>query len=80
MRGVARSGGTSAGRQMAVILGRAAGVPPVRRGALRWTDSVSADFQFKAKETLPNFRPPWRNKGVEAEKYAEVHFSELMRI
>ena len=46
---------------------RVAGVPPVRRGALRWTDSVSADFQFKAKETLHNFRPPWRNKGVEAE-------------
>jgi hypothetical protein len=26
---------------------RVAGVPPVRRGALRWTDSVSADFQFQ---------------------------------
>ena len=45
MRCVARSGGTSAGRQMAVILGRAAGVPPVRRGALRWTDSVCCRAQ-----------------------------------
>ena len=45
MRCVARSGGTSAGRQMAVILGRVAGVPPVRRGALRWTDSVCCRAQ-----------------------------------
>ncbi len=88
MRRVARSGGASAGRQMAVILGRVAGVPPVRRGALHWTDSVSrwrgrllsgtgplvVIFSF-SKETLPNFGP-WRNKGVEAERYTKVHFSE----
>ncbi len=63
---------------MAVILGRVAGIPPVSRGALRWTDSVCCraqgrllSFSVSLGETLlPNFdyfAPPWRNKGVEAE-------------
>ena len=53
---------------------RVTGVPPVRRGALRWTDSVSSGagplvvghraacchFQFKLK-TLTKIAPPWRN-------------------
>ena len=65
MRCVARSGGTSAGRQMAVILGRVTGVPPVRRGALRWTDSVCCraqgrllSFSVSLCGTLPNCGPP----------------------
>jgi hypothetical protein len=76
MRCVARSGGTSAGRQMAVILGRVAGVPPVRRGALRWlNDSVSAIFSLNS-EHLSNSHN-YENKGVEAVKYTKVvHFSE----
>ncbi len=41
---------------------RVAGVPPVRRGALRWKDSVSADFiladfQFQYSKLCPNLAP-----------------------
>ena len=39
--------------------------------------SVSVDFQFKAKGTLPNLTLP-ENKRGEAESYTKVHFSELM--
>ena len=65
MRCVARSGGTSAGRQMAVILGRASGVPPARRGALRWTDSLCCralgrllSFSVSISKHDKNFAPP----------------------
>ena len=63
MRCVARSGGTSAGRQMAVILGRVAGVPPVRRGALRLDEiQFQPIFSFNLG-TLPNFAPPGEIRG-----------------
>ena len=81
MRCVAQSGGTSAGRHMAVILGRAAGVPPARRGALRWTDSVCGRAQGRffsfIRCNFTKLRPPWKIKGGEAVKYTKVvHFSE----
>ena len=52
---------------------RVAGVPPVRRGALR---SFNADFQFQYSK-LYQIVAPLENKGVEAVKYTKVvHFSE----
>ena len=56
MRCVARSGGTSAGRQMAVILGRVTGVPPVRRGALRFNEPI---FSF-SERNFTKLWPPWK--------------------
>ena len=47
---------------------RVAGVPPVRRGALRWTDSVSRHFQFQS-QNITKFRPPWRIKGGKLKVY-----------
>ncbi len=69
MRCVARSGGTSAGRQMAVILGRVAGVPPVRRGALDefrplvvGHRAACCHFQFQYSK-LYQIVAPLENKG-----------------
>ncbi len=71
---------------MAVILGRVAGVPPVRRGALRWTDSVCCRAQGRLLSfsvsivELYQIVAPLENKGVEAVKYTKVvHFSELKK-
>ena len=65
---------------------RVAGVPPVRREALRVVRfqfqsgrrenaRISRQFQFKTFGTLPNLCLP-ENKRGEAESYTKVHFSE----
>ena len=69
MRCVARSGGTSAGRQMAVILGRVAGVPPGETRCVSQFRAACCHFQFQYWE-LYQIWPPWRNK-VDASRRAE---------
>ena len=49
---------------------RVAGVPPVRRGALRWTDSVSSGAGLACIPYLPPDRTERRSTGSSTERWA----------
>ncbi len=55
----------SAGRSAQAEIARCVALD--RFSLLSGTGPLVVIFSLKLKETLPNFRPPWRNKGVEAE-------------
>ena len=73
--GTSAVGGRPVGRGGGRPAGRSAGGGHETRSVGRVAVSVSVDFQFKAKGTLPNLTLP-ENKRGEAESYTKVHFSE----